>query len=149
MNEYIIKNYLSKIDYSDTFSTQIKEEKNIEELYLKLVSKKSKLVVVLMSIRNKIVSFFKIKSVESTNQENTISVGKKVGLFTIYEISDNYIVSGEKDKHLDFCIVLKKENKKIYLSTYVKYNNFFGKVYMNIIKSLHKILVKKSLKELV
>lgn len=148
MNENIIKNYLSNIDYSDTFSKEIEEENTVEELYLKLVSKKSKLVEILMTIRNKIVSLFKIKSVESDEQNSNLSVGKKVGLFTIYEIKENYIVSGEKDKHLDFCIIFKKEDKKVYLSTYVKYNNFFGKVYMNMIKPLHKVLVKKSLKDL-
>lgn len=79
---------------------------------------------------------------------NSFEVGKKVGLFTLYDIQENEIIAGEKDKHLDFCISFKKEHDVVILSTYVCYHNMLGKIYMNLIKPFHKLLVKKSLKSL-
>lgn len=76
------------------------------------------------------------------------AVGNTVGLFKIYFINEKEIISGLKDNHLDFCISFYKKDNKVILSTLVKYNNTFGKVYMNIVKPFHKLIVKNMLKNL-
>lgn len=142
-----ILEYIDKIDYTDTFDVELSKDEPLKDLYLKLVNSKSKTTDTLMSIRNKIMSLFGAKVVDKKTQDD-FEVGNKIGLFKIYYISEQEIIAGEKDWHLDFCISFYKKDEKVILSTFVKYHNTFGKVYMNIIKPFHKLLVKNSLKNL-
>jgi len=93
------------------------------------------------------MSIFGAKTVINETKGD-FSVGNSVGLFKIYYIDEKEIISGLKDSHLDFCISFYKIDNKILLSTLVKYNNTFGRVYMNIIKPFHKLIVKNMLKNL-
>ena len=140
-------NFIENIDYTDTFSTELREDSDIKDLYLRLVNTKSKTIDFLMSLRNKIMSIFGAKTVINETKGD-FSVGNSVGLFKIYYIDEKEIISGLKDSHLDFCISFYKIDNKILLSTLVKYNNTFGRVYMNIIKPFHKLIVKNMLKNL-
>ena len=140
-------NFIENIDYTDTFSTELRQDSDIKDLYLRLVNTKSKTIVFLMSLRNKIMSIFGAKTVINETKGD-FAVGNSVGLFKIYYIDEKEIISGLKDSHLDFCISFYKIDNKILLSTLVKYNNTFGRVYMNIIKPFHKLIVKNMLKNL-
>jgi len=140
-------NFIENIDYTDTFSTELRQDSDIKDLYLRLVNTKSKTIDFLMSLRNKIMSIFGAKTVINETKGD-FSVGNSVGLFKIYYIDEKEIISGLKDSHLDFCISFYKIDNKILLSTLVKYNNTFGRVYMNIIKPFHKLIVKNMLKNL-
>jgi hypothetical protein len=140
-------NFIENIDYTDTFSTELRQDSDIKDLYLRLVNTKSKTIDFLMSLRNKIMSIFGAKTVINETKGD-FAVGNNVGLFKIYYIDEKEIISGLKDSHLDFCISFYKIDNKVLLSTLVKYNNTFGKVYMNIIKPFHKLIVKNMLKNL-
>jgi hypothetical protein len=140
-------NFIENIDYTDTFSTELREDSDIKDLYLRFVNTKSKTIDFLMSLRNKIMSIFGAKTVINETKGD-FAVGNSLGLFKIYYIDEKEIISGLKDSHLDFCISFYKIDNKVLLSTLVKYNNTFGRVYMNIIKPFHKLIVKNMLKNL-
>jgi hypothetical protein len=140
-------NFIENIDYTDTFSTELRQDSDIKDLYLRLVNTKSKTIDFLMSLRNKIMSILGAKTVINETKGD-FAIGNNVGLFKIYYIDEKEIISGLKDSHLDFCISFYKIDNKVLLSTLVKYNNTFGKVYMNIIKPFHKLIVKNMLKNL-
>jgi hypothetical protein len=140
-------NFIENIDYTDTFITELRQDSDIKDLYLRLVNIKSKTIDFLMSLRNKIMSIFGAKTVINETKGD-FAIGNNVGLFKIYYIDEKEIISGLKDSHLDFCISFYKIDNKVLLSTLVKYNNTFGKVYMNIIKPFHKLIVKNMLKNL-
>ncbi len=60
------------------------------------------------------------------------------------------IVLGQKDKHLDFYVVLEclapmGSWQDIHVSTYVTYHNFLGKLYFGGIRIFHVFLVKSLL----
>jgi len=74
-------------------------------------------------------------------------------LFRVYSKTENEVILGENDKHLNFRISLLKEDnkvkenqKKLTISTTVKFNNWFGKLYFLPVKPFHKIIVAKMLK---
>ncbi|MBU0923344.1 DUF2867 domain-containing protein [bacterium] len=140
-------NFIENIDYTDTFSTELRQDSDIKDLYLRFVNTKSKTIDFLMSLRNKIMSIFGAKTVINETKGD-FAVGNSLGLFKIYYIDEKEIISGLKDSHLDFCISFYKIDNKVLLSTLVKYNNTFGRVYMNIIKPFHKLIVKNMLKNL-
>lgn len=79
--------------------------------------------------------------------------GEQLGLFKIFSKSENEIVMGEDDKHLNFRISLLLEKdtndnakKDITISTTVEFNNWFGKLYFLPVKPFHKIIVPSLLR---
>lgn len=142
-------NFLSKIDFSDSYRIELSKDEDIKKIYLKLILTDSKLINFLMSFRNKMMSLFNFKTeINHSNNIGNIQVGDRIGFFTIYYIDEYEIIAGEKDKHLDFCVSFYKNDINLTISTLVQYNNFFGKFYMSLVKPFHKFVVKSMLKNL-
>ena len=81
---------------------------------------------------------------------------EKLGLFRVFHRTDNEVILGEDDKHLNFRISLYKEDtpdsegsKHLTLSTTVVFNNWFGKLYFLPVKPFHKLIVPKMLKGII
>lgn len=148
-NSSNVNNFISKIDFADSYRIESLKDEEIKEVYLKLLSNNSTFIKSLMSFRNKIMSLFGFKTeIKHSNNIKDIRVGNKVGFFTIYYIDEHEIIAGEKDKHLDFCVSFYKKDTNLTVTTLVQYNNFFGKIYMNLVKPFHKFVVKNMLKNL-
>lgn len=129
-------NFISKIDFCDSYKIELSKDENIKDLYLKLILTDSKLINFLMSFRNKIMSLFGFKTeINHVNNIKDVQVGNKIGFFIIYYVDEYEIIAGEKDS----CLTI---------STLVQYNNFFGKFYMSFVKPFHKFVVKNMLKNL-
>lgn len=116
----------------------------------------------LFEFRNKIVSILGLKTSENPQNRNELiskfrcEPGDRLGLFKVYSRNENEVVLGEDDKHLDFRISLFKENKvnqkgtkKLTISTTVKFNNWFGRLYFALIKPFHKLIVPRMLKGII
>lgn len=106
----------------------------------------------LFSLRNKIAKLVHLKTPDITNkkqQENyQWEIGKKAGLFTLYAKTENELILGDDDKHLNFRVSLfmqpaTKESSEtiVTVSTLVKLNNWLGKVYFFFVKPLHRMFV--------
>lgn len=144
-----INSFISKIDFSDSYEIRLKKDDDIKNIYLKLLLNSPKLVKYLMLLRNKIMSLFGFKTeIINSNNIKDIQVGNKVGFFNIYFINEHEIIAGEEDKHLDFLVSFYKSDTTLIVTTLVKYNNIFGKIYMTFVKPFHKIVVKNMLKNL-
>ncbi|MEM0933962.1 MAG: DUF2867 domain-containing protein, partial [Bacteroidota bacterium] len=113
----------------------------------------------LFALRNKMVSFFGLKIPEKTNNREELlkkfkcEPGERLGLFSIYHKTADEVVLGEDDKHLNFRVSLYKEpigeeegKKGLTISTIVKFNNWFGKLYFLPVKPFHKLIVPRMLK---
>ncbi len=81
---------------------------------------------------------------------------QKIGLFKIFSKSENEIVFGEEDKHLDFKVSLLQEVnpdtpqvKNFYCTTVVKYNNRLGRIYFFVVKPFHKLIVPRMMKQII
>ena len=97
-----------------------------------------------MALRNLIVTPFGIKT-SAPFDENQ----KAIGMFPIVYKSDDKLVLGFDDKHLNFRIVIEVENVHsntfVYSSTYVQTHNILGKAYLFMVKPFHKLIVAQSL----
>ena len=147
----ILKNQFDKIDFQDSFSFYIQNNKmSINELYIAIFSTAPKWIENLMKLRNKIVLLMGLKTEMKRIENFDFEVGDKVGIFKIYKIEDQEIIAGENDKHLDFRVSIFREiteESKITVSTIVKFNNKFGKFYMTLISPFHKMVVRSLLKK--
>lgn len=154
----ILKTTESSFDYVDSFIGEFSDSDNkigFLEIGRAFSKSKSKWISILMALRDKIVKPFGLKiSKKVTNKKSQnfeFEKGKQFGIFKVFDKTENEVILGENDKHLDFRISIlldnQTENKKILtISSIVKFNNWFGKLYFMTIKPFHNIIVPKMLK---
>ena len=100
----------------------------------------------LMLVRDAIVSLFGIK----TAKQLEAKPGKRIGIFRIYAVSDDEIILGEDDSHLDFRLsVLRNRGAgrhgSVTVSSVVHCHNRVGRAYILLIRPFHKLIVQRSL----
>lgn len=150
-----------KYDYFDSYQDSINDpENNISptDITKAFFNGGPKWVGKLLNVRNKIVSVFGLKT--STGYENIENFkcdpGEQMGLFKVFYKTENEVVLGEDDKHLDFKVSLFLESpknniakKSIIITTTVKYNNWFGRLYFMPVRPFHKLIVPTMLKGII
>lgn len=82
--------------------------------------------------------------------------GEQLGLFRVIARTENEVVLGEDDKHLDFRVSLQLEKsklnnieKELTISTLVKFHNRMGRLYFIPVKPFHRFIVPSMLKGIV
>jgi hypothetical protein len=79
--------------------------------------------------------------------KSSYAVGDKIGVWPIMALTENELVAGRDDKHLDFRLSVLKvtdgEAVSVVVSTICTVNNTFGKVYLFFIVPFHKWGVKR------
>lgn len=161
----ILKENEGFYDYVDSFQSDfIDKGRNIGgvEIGKLFLTSGPKWAGILIIIRNKIVRLFGLKTSGKVADKRKkvdnfyFEPGSRFGLFKVFNKTNNEIILGENDKHLDFRISLFLEQKtdsidkkKITISTTVKYNNWFGKLYFTSVKPFHKLIVPKMLKGII
>lgn len=74
------------------------------------------------------------------------AVGEKIGPWPIFSISDNEIVAGRNNKHLDFRLSVLKQDEdnasSVVVSTICTVHNLSGKIYLFFIVPFHRFGVK-------
>ena len=112
----------------------------------------------LFQLRNKIVKVFGLKTTGEANDRDAklrafkCEPGERLGLFKVFEKTENEVILGENDKHLNFRISLRIESKKtavIHMTTAIQFHNRFGKVYFFFVKPFHKIIAPIMLKNII
>lgn len=150
--------------YVDCYSMNFEDVDNsveISDIGKAFFSSAPKWIERLFNLRNKIAGVLGLKTGDkSVNKEQQLSnfrceEGEKLGLFLVYHKSENEVVLGENDKHLNFRISLlqdcseKPGNKKVTITTTVHFNNWFGKLYFLPVKPFHKIIAPLMLKGII
>ena len=148
-----------KVNYEDRFCLILGTKKilDIDFLIVKLINSIPTWFKFLLNLRNAIANIFGLKTGESGNIFNnpeTINLkhNQYIGDIFIFLKDKYHLIIELKDKHLDFrfSILISQEQclTKIYLTTIVKINNFFGKLYFFLITPFHRLIIKNILKKL-
>ncbi len=150
-----ISNNLTGAYYFDTYRFLTEQVgRSSLQIWLDHASKAPAWVNLLMAMRNNIASALGLKhlghlgDVDIEKKVDDYQVGDRVGIFTLLSISDNEIILGDTDKHLDVKVSVYKESKEgrlISISTVVHVHNLMGKVYMLVVKPLHKLIVPSTI----
>lgn len=149
LNEYVSEN-----DFIDcVFAPSAKIGKSAEQLTKQALGQMPSWVKRLMQLRNAIVGLFGLKTgdVGTTHDQmpDKLEVGDKMGVFRVCYISEDEIILGEDDKHLDFRISILKSDTGSILSTWVRPHNIFGKAYLTIIMPFHRLITQHTAKRLI
>ena len=149
-------------DYEDSFSIAIIDAKNkitVDDVVQVFMTSSPTWVKMLMTLRNKIVAPFGLKTGTDTRQitaeKMEFNTGSRIGLFKIMARNENEIIVGEDDKHLNFKVSLwlrsdsaNGNNKEVILSTAVNFNNWLGRLYFAVVKPFHKLIVPVMMKQM-
>lgn len=115
----------------------------------------------MFALRNKVVSLFGLKTGSDADggkvaDDFRCEIGERVGLFKVFDKTNNEIILGEDDKHLDFRISLlidkkqdSKEENSLTISTTVKYHNWLGVLYFIPVRPFHRMIVPALLKNII
>ena len=154
-----------KYDYIDSFQGSIIDNGN--KLHSTDIGKAfflsaPKWVGKLMGFRNKTVAIFGLKtSGSAVDRQKTLlnlkyEKGEQVGIFKIYDKTDNEIILGEDDKHLNFRVSLYLEEskneqaeRKLTITTSVIFNNWLGRIYFLPVRPFHSLIVPTILKAII
>lgn len=140
MTPPLISRYLPA-DYYDSFRQEIRSSGTIstEALLIAMFSRYPRWVAILFKLRNILVKSFGLE----TGQLDITSL--------IKEKTEQEIVIGQDDKHLEFYVAIQvipaQENTQIIeVSTIVKYHNTLGRIYFFFIRPFHRVIVPALLK---
>ena len=107
-------------------------------------------VRIAMRMRDAVMARFGLKTARRLRAD---PVGR-VGIFRIYDRSDDEIVLGEDDRHLDFRVALRCVTRtsdagsltSVTLSTVVRCHNRLGRIYLTVIGPVHRQVVQSFLR---
>ena len=147
----ILKDF-GKVNYLDSFHIYKDTEATIDSITVN-VFKGPKWVGSLMKVRDSIVGIFGLKTAKKKNSgdKEFYPIGSKIDFFTVVDRNDNEIVMAENDKHLNFrtSVMIERNgtHTSVHLSTIVKFNNIFGRLYFIPVKPFHRLIIKSILKK--
>ncbi|MFS4483417.1 DUF2867 domain-containing protein [Hyunsoonleella sp. 2307UL5-6] len=144
-----IKQALSKIDFTDTFSTTNHKDSLVTIAHL-IFGTMPKRVMFLMRLRNALVKVFGLKTDMDKSFKSDFRSGGNIGFIKVFSVEDNEVLIGADDKHLNFRVSVfnsKESQYNIKVTTLVEYKNTFGKIYMALIKPFHILIVKYMVKQ--
>ncbi len=119
------------------------------EIFLRACRSTPKWVDWLMSVRNRVVRRLGLKDVGTIGGANNAKprqVGDRLGIFTIFGKTDDELLLGIDDRHLDVRVSVLKSSRDglphYIVSTVVHVHNLLGWLYMLPVGRIHPLVVK-------
>ncbi len=148
-----------KFDYSDIFSINLNPNTKIqvEDLFPMFFESLPKVFLILVIIRETAAKLIGLKTSSKKEFENhlknyTGEIGQRIALAEVLEKNSNELLAGLDDKHLDFRLsfVLEKceETIQLKVGTYVRFNNWIGRLYYFLVKPIHRLFMPRIVKNM-
>ncbi len=104
-------------------------------------------------MRNKITSKIglkdlgRFKQIDSNKKENEYVAGDRIGIFTLLQRTENELVIGDDDKHLNVTLSIYKNEKTqvLTITTVVHIKNWLGRLYILPVIPAHRKIVPATL----
>ena len=143
-------------DFLDCYSVRIDDtEAPIQEIAQRIFTDLPGWINALLALRDLGVTPFSLKTTAKLPKDNsrrsTIEVGDPINFLAVRSISENEIILGEDDSHLDFKISVYRDpalSGRVSLATWVRSHNCLGRVYLATILPFHVLIVNARLTEL-
>ena len=129
-------------------------------LFLRAASRTPRWVERLMGLRNRIVALVGLKNLgglRGVDPEKPLAnyrPGQRVGIFTLISVSDDEVLLGDQDQHLDVVVsVLRlpldsQGQREVAFSTVVHVHGWLGRLYMLPVVPMHRRIVPAVLRGL-
>lgn len=142
---------LHNAHFYDCYSTAIVADQcSAFELYLSVASRMPAWVNFLMDVRNKIVPLVGLKdagrldAIDPNKPASSYRIGDRVGVFSLVAMSQEEVILGVVDTHLNVKVSVCKTHisgqPSIAVSTVVHIHNALGRLYMFLVAPVHKVI---------
>ncbi|MBV7535353.1 DUF2867 domain-containing protein [Duganella sp. sic0402] len=149
-----IADKLRGADFHDCYETDLQPTPlTALELYLRVVATTPGWVNAAMALRNRIVQLAGLKNlgllsdIDQNKPASAYKVGDRVGIFTIIYLSEQEVILGDADKHLNVNLSVCKLPGKVAISTVVHTKNALGRLYMLFVAPAHRRIVPATLRK--
>lgn len=107
-----------------------------------------------MRARNRIVALFGIRNLGALSElrepaeGGAYQPGDRVGIFTLLSLSENEVLLGDSDKHLDVVVSVHRrmsedrQAAEVTVTTVVKVYNWLGRAYMLPVRPAHRVIAR-------
>ncbi len=92
----------------------------------------------LMTLRNILVKPFGLTTEADDARE-------KLGIFPLDSETENELIAGFNDKHLEFRLSVLSHEGRIHLATWVKTHNLGGRLYLAAVMPFHIVIIRSAL----
>jgi Protein of unknown function (DUF2867) len=136
---------LLRVDYLDVFATLVERKESLESVARRVFGGRPPR---LMRLRDALVRPFGLRtSPRGPRPPPGFVPGERIGLFTLFARTDQELLLGEDDKHLDFRICLRVTGDgTASLTTLVRFRNAWGRLYFALIRPFHAVMVRTMLR---
>jgi hypothetical protein len=141
-------------DHLDCVTIEGQTSYSAKELACMIFEEQPGWIRFLMDLRNRIVSplglktghekVFQLDDAANSDQSNDSTVG----LFQIFQQSEDEILLGADDWHLDFRVSIQKLQGQVQLASWVRPHNWIGQAYLMLIMPFHHLIVSHSAKRM-
>jgi hypothetical protein len=147
-----ISQHLAGAHFQDCFEMPVAADAPCAlDFYLGVVRRTPAWVDTLMTARNRAVALVGLKdlghlgSLDPARTARDYRVGDRIGIFKLLQLSENEVILGDSDKHLDVKVSVYKRAEasqhKVSVSTVVHIHNRLGRLYMLFVAPVHKRIV--------
>ena len=151
--ESMLQPRLAGADFSDAYCADNPRPDDCAlALWLQTLGRTPRWIDAAMRLRNAIVKRLGLKDlggmadIDRNRSLSDYRVGERVGIFTVLHLSDDEVVMGDDDKHLDVQVsLLKTADRKVVVSTIVHIHNALGRIYMFFVTPAHRIIAPRVL----
>lgn len=161
-SDSLIAAAFARIDYQDAYLGEIRASGQLtpEDVFKAFFTAGPRWISSLLELRNRITRRFGLKAPVRGREEILrglrVEVGQAVGLFRIFAISEQEILAGEDDRHLDFRVSYYLQppltpggSYRLTLSTAVQINQALGKAYFLVVKPFHRFVVPAMMRSMI
>ena len=149
-SESIIADGFGRVDYVDSYSVPVGRGESVDRLVTKIFCNGPAWADKLMALRDAVVGCFGLKTASKEGEQvaDFYEVGERASLFTVVSRNDHEIVMGEEDRHLVFrtsvLITGTSDASFVHVTTIVRFNNIWGRLYFLPVKPFHRLIVASS-----
>jgi hypothetical protein len=141
---------LGRIDFSDAYEVALSQPNlRVDQAYWAVFGAEPAWVRWLMNLRGHIAVRLGLMhpfgtSLTSPDEVPVFQPGVRVGPFTVQSISEQELIVGDDDQHLNFRISAFKSERGgqtfLTISTAVEIHNKLGRLYMFVVKPFHRFI---------
>ncbi len=136
---------LAGAQFSDAFSIAVNGDLDARHAAERMMNGKSWWIDTLLALRNILVAPFGLK--DGAHHNPNLDV---IGIFPVVSQSQNRLVAGFDDKHLDFRVIVDvsgaRPARAVTATTLVLTHNLLGRIYLALVMPFHKVVVRSMLR---
>jgi hypothetical protein len=154
--ESMLRASIGTADFYDAYSAPLRDAAlPPAEIFLRTMRATPDWVSRLMRLRNRIVRRIGLKDVgemtaDADRPASAFQVGDRLGIFSIFAMTDDEVLLGIDDTHLDVRVSVFKPRQgapSYVVSTVVHVHNLLGRLYMAPVGRIHPLVVRATMRQ--